>query len=59
MRAGITRSVAKKLSRHLTDRVFERYDIVDEGELLDPCARPEDRPRRDTEGKQATAGQKP
>jgi len=32
-RAGITRSVAKKLSGHLTESVFERYDTMDEGDL--------------------------
>jgi integrase len=32
-RAGVPRSVAKQLTGHKTDSVFERYDIVDEGRL--------------------------
>ena len=45
-RAGIPRWVAKRLSGHLTDGVFERYDIVDQGDLLDAGTKLEKRQRK-------------
>jgi len=55
-RAGIPRSVAKKLSGHLTDSVFERYDIVDEGDLMDAGKKLEERMNRQRTVKDGTVG---
>jgi len=39
VRAGVPQSVAKKLTGHLTDEVFKRYDIVSPGDLSDAITR--------------------
>jgi integrase len=35
MKAGIDRTVAKRISGHKTDSIFERYQIIDEGDLAE------------------------
>jgi hypothetical protein len=39
IRAGVPQAVAKKISRHETDSVFERYNIVSEEDKLDALRR--------------------
>ena len=38
-RAGISREEAKKISGHLTDSIFSRYNITDENDLADAAAK--------------------
>ena len=38
-RAGVPRVIAKRISGHKTDTVFERYDIVDENDLREAARR--------------------
>ena len=39
MRAGVTRSIAKRISGHKTDSVFERYDIDTDDDLREAVER--------------------
>ena len=39
IRAGIPQAVAETLTGHLTDAVFNRYNIVSEGDLVDAAER--------------------
>jgi hypothetical protein len=41
MRSGVSQTVAKKISGHKTDAVFNRYNITDERDLVD-AARKQD-----------------
>jgi integrase len=43
MRGGISKTVAKKISGHATDSVFDRYDITDEQDLIDAAQKMEAR----------------
>jgi integrase len=43
MRAGVSKTVAKKISGHATDSVFDRYDISDEADLADAAQKIEAR----------------
>ena len=35
IRAGVPKTTAKRISGHVTDSVFDRYDIQDESDLTD------------------------
>ena len=35
IRAGVPKTTAKRISGHVTDSVFDRYDIQDESDLAD------------------------
>jgi hypothetical protein len=39
IRAGVDRVVAKAISGHATDEVFERYNIVDDTDLQDAATK--------------------
>ena len=39
MRAGVSKTVAKKISGHTTDSIFDRYDITDESDLAEATQR--------------------
>ncbi|PYU14604.1 MAG: hypothetical protein DMG29_09275, partial [Acidobacteria bacterium] len=43
VRAGISKHVAKKISGHTTDSIFDRYDITDEQDLTDAARKLEAR----------------
>lgn len=43
VRAGISKHVAKQISGHATDSVFDRYDITDEQDLVDAARKLESR----------------
>jgi integrase len=43
MRAGISKSVAKRISGHSTDSVFDRYDIGNDDDLIDAAQKIEAR----------------
>jgi integrase len=43
MRGGISKTVAKKISGHTTDSVFDRYDITDETDLVEAAQKIEAR----------------
>jgi integrase len=43
VRAGISKHVAKRISGHTTDAVFERYDITDETDLVEAARKMEQR----------------
>ncbi len=43
VRAGISKHVAKRISGHTTDSVFDRYDISDESDLADAARKMEAR----------------
>jgi hypothetical protein len=39
MRAGVSKTVAERISGHAIDSVFDRYDIVDEGDSAEATRR--------------------
>lgn len=43
VRAGVSKHVAKKISGHVTDSIFDRYDIPDEADIEDVAMRLENR----------------
>jgi hypothetical protein len=43
VRAGISKHVAKRISGHTTDSIFDRYDITDETDLADAARKLEAR----------------
>jgi integrase len=43
IRGGISKLVAKKISGHITDSVFDRYDVVEETDLFAAAAKMESR----------------
>jgi integrase len=52
VRRGISKHVAKKISGHVTDSVFDRYDIVDEQDLADAARKLESAPATPDNDKQ-------
>jgi hypothetical protein len=43
VRAGISKHVAKRISGHTTNSIFDRYDITDETDLADAARKLEAR----------------
>jgi integrase len=43
VRAGVSKHVAKRISGHATDSIFDRYDITDESDLAEATRKMEAR----------------
>ena len=51
VRAGISKHVAKRISGHTTNSIFDRYDITDETDLADAARKLEARNGHNWHGK--------